>query len=726
VVLATEAESRAVHVREGVEVVRKALECHTALAEVVDSLFGARWSCGTVTHVIEPVAQRAAWAIMCIWLLGRTSGSLPQGTTLHGAEKWFFGTDRDRLPSLAALLDPHSESRACRAAETLRFGEEFQDLLPYIIDVHGPGSRLSVMRDPETRAARNAKREAGVFYTPTDVAEYIVAETLKAHGKPISEIQCLDAACGSGVFLRAVLSAAVANTPALDRFAFVQRTLFGFDVSLLAVEAATFVLLLECLPDVVRRKLSPWRAWHAIRLNLTAIDALTVVTPDGIPYNERTRLALRLRLNNPEPPPTKPPRVMSRDALTQSFSATASPTLGRLFPELATGADILVGNPPYADIGQREDSAFLSAEFASFPRDKTSRVHDLYPLFIEMMWRLTKAGHSAAGLVVPLSIAYHRGEQLTACRRAILQSGARWRFAFFDREPHALFGEDVKTRNAIIFRREADDTPARGAMAAIETGPLRKWTSRSRIKLFENIRFTPVKNVDVTDGIPKLCGKPQANALAALERIKNRFEEMWKTAYPCLPEDAFARQGRPKVFVASTAYNFLNVFRPHERNVPSSLVPMSKNPIMAMEFADEPAAWRAFAILSSRLVFWLWHVRGDGFHVSRRFVEWLPFGDDMFSAPQLADLAATGNRLWSAVQNHQIISLNGGRQTVAYRPLACEQERDAIDAILIDTAGIEPSFRHKLRDFVRTTVTVDETDSRRQHLFSHLAMKAIA
>ena len=76
-----------------------------------------------------------------------------------------------------------------------------------------------------------------------------------------------------------------------------------------------------------------------------------------------------------------------------------------------------------------------------------------------MMWELTRPSRNSSGMVVPLSLAYSSREQMVAIRRAIMGSGGRWRFAFFDREPHALFGEEVKVRNAIVFRyKETNDT----------------------------------------------------------------------------------------------------------------------------------------------------------------------------------------------------------------------------------------------------------------------------
>src|SRR5208337_3580177 len=134
------------------------------------------------------------------------------------------------------------------------------------------------------------------------------------------------------------------------------------------------------------------------------------------------------------------------------------------FPTVTSGFDVIVGNPPYAAVGDRSALHELSGEFRSFSPESAIR-DNLYPLFVETMWRLADVRHHASGLVVPLSIAYHRSHQLVACRRAMRDVGGHWHCAFFDREPHALFGEDVKTRNAILFHTAHRDDPNRGRAA---------------------------------------------------------------------------------------------------------------------------------------------------------------------------------------------------------------------------------------------------------------------
>ena len=324
-----------------------------------------------------------------------------------------------------------------------------------------------------------------------------------------------------------------------------------------------------------------------------------------------------------------------------------------------------------------------------------------------MMWQLARPGRSAAGMVVPLSLACSRRPQLTTLRRAIAASGGRWRFAFFDREPHALFGEDVKTRNTIAFRHDGC-ADARVGTTTIETGPLRKWTSRQRRQLFDAIAFTPLDDeaLSIASGIPKLHGADSARVFRRLIRRTSRLSDRCSSVASCLPADVVCADRNGCVFVGGTAYNFLNVFRSH-RTLPRQRAPWSESRVLDLRFADEDEAARAYALLCSRVSYWLWRVTGDGFHVTRSFLMNLPFNDELFDATARATLTRLGSELWDRVQPHQVVSINGGRQTVAYRLGACEELRDRIDALLIPALGADPTFVEYLRAFTRMVVAVN-------------------
>ena len=679
-------EAYGVHVRAAVEAVRRSFGDDDSVSMAWAAMLASRWRdeplATSATHALQ-----AAWGLVAMRVIGRSIGALPAKASLRDAEAWFLGPLRPprRLSDAVAEL---ADRNATKALEAIDYDETLRDLLPYVLDAHGPGSRASVMKDPDTRKARKAKRTGGVFYTPSDVAEYIAREAIGALGSETESPAILDPACGSGVFLKAALDLAVDRNPDQDRLDFVEHSLYGIDVDPLAIEAADFVLLHECLVSSPKRHLlAPWSLWHRIRCNLCVADALTFeLAPTE---DDSAGLAsLRTALDIDWLPHSRD--RLSTETAAQLFSRGTA--LGSVFPALVRGADCIIGNPPYAAIGSRSDAGDLEQRFASLDGSNIAGAN-LFPPFLEMTWRLARPGRSSSGMVLPLSLAASSRAQMTAVRRAIVGSGGRWRFAFFDREPHALFGEEVKTRNTIAFRY-VDGNDA-GATASIETGPLRKWTSRQRARLFETIDFTPLNGRSIVAGIPKLGGEESVAVFDRLARRTARLREMCMSAEACLPEEAASEQQGGRVFVSGTAYNFLNVFREH-RSLPPRRAPWSQSKLLALRFATEREAARAFAILGSRVAHWLWQVTEDGFHVTHAFVLQLPFSDRVFSQAQKEGLAHLGTRLWNNVQAEQVVSINGGRQTIAYRPHTSENIRDEIDALLIGELG-SPAFVRALR-----------------------------
>ena len=699
-------EVYALHVRAAVETVRHSFGSHESVCAAWADVLASRWREEPLGASKTPALQ-AAWGLVSMRIIGRSIGALTAHASLRDAEAWFLGHLRPprRLSSTIAEL---ADREAIKTLEAIAYDDALRDLLPYVLDAHGPGSRASVMKAPVTQKARNEKRSNGVFYTPSDVAEYIARETVDELGPEIDPLRVLDPACGSGVFLKAALDLAVARNPILDRFDYVERNLFGIDTNPLAVEAACFVLLHECLgSDHWRQGISPWSLWHRIRCNLCVADSLTLEL--SAPNDDLTvaLASLRTILNDAYVPPSTD--RFDTDEAETLFSRGTS--LGSVLPALSHGADVLIGNPPYAAIGSRNDTLSLERRFASLTAGNVSG-SNFFPAFVEMMWLLARPGRSSSGMVVPLSLACSSRAQMIAIRQAIMGSGGRWRFAFFDREPHALFGEEVKTRNSIIFR--CHDTREATATATIETGPLRKWTSRQRARLFDEITFTPLKGISIAGGIPKLSGEQSSEIFGKITRRNTCLHEMCVSVGSCRPEEvASASENRSSaVFVSGTAYNFINAFRQH-RNVPPLRAPWSTSKVLSLGFATEDEAARAFAILGSRVAYWLWRVTEDGFHVTQAFVLRLPISDRLFNETQRDSLTRLGNRLWDEVQADQIVSVNGGRQTVAYRPHACESLRDEIDALILGELDVAPSFIEYLRKFVRSVVAVDDNDGTR-------------
>jgi hypothetical protein len=612
----------------------------------------------------------AAWAIVSMWVVGVADKVLPVAASLAEAEHWFFGLyASDRLTRLAS-------DEAIRKAETaLRSkanASEYFELLPYILDPHGPGSRLSVRRNPATRAAQTRKRAEGVFYTPADVAEYMAGACLA--GLSCESLPTIfDPACGTGVFLRAALQELRQRHPQRNTYSLASTCLFGADIDPWPLDAGAFVLLADSWSDLAGQGTAPAEAWHRLRLNLACIDTLRIDPAGDIPRRDG--------------------RFVSQSDRT----AAGRISISRLFPALERGPTVILGNPPYADLGRRSDLTELGRVYKTLAV-KPEPNAEIYLPFIEQMIRLADQEICSGALVLPLSIACNVGPQFSMTRQVISKTRGRWRFAFFDREPHALFGEDVKTRNAIMLWSRIPSNRT----SILATGPLRKWRGDSRAAMFKSLRFTMVED-DIRAGIPKIEGDIQAAALKTLGMRLGRLDQVVHSIGRFNLAETPSADERT-VFVGPTAYNFLNVFVKPERGLLHGIQALSEHPLHAVRCSSSRDAFAVFALLSSHLAYWWWHTHGDGFHVSRRFLAELPFGLEAFAAPVKDVLEERGAELWSAIKTHPIISLNRGRTSLAYTPNGHDDIRRKIDQVLVDFIGLEEAFVNELQQFTVRTV----------------------
>lgn len=706
-------EARSKTIRHAVDILAK----HTSedyLEKVFQNIFAPRWIGIGVSKVsIEKLKYRAAWNLVCIWLTSRALNV--QVVSFSEAERLFYNLSNVHESLLSELIEKEALLHGFQILSETQIDDNFWDLFPYILDENGPGSRNSIIRNPHTFKSREDKRKGGVFFTPSDVADYMVDHVFRNVLGSFEKIKCLDPACGTGVFLKSLLQRAKSNSQSLSGLKYIINNLYGCDISGQSLDACAFVLLNECILELKEYQISPWSAWHLIRMNLVEANTLTV---DKLINFERTNHKKTYEFfkrvqNNLLDSMYVPAPIIESIPQGETFTS-----ITKIFPEILDGFDILIGNPPYSLLNSDEHKNSLIERFQSLTDENISKKNS-YTLFIEMMWKLTTSNNSASALVTPLSIAYHSGKQYVACRNAMNWAGGKWQFSFFDREPHALFGEEVKTRNAILFHFENSDTPHRGQQAEIETGPLHKWTSRMRHELFSKIRFTNIGDFNVSKCIPKVNGFLQAEVFKSLRRELYKFPSMCVQLGKCSPSLAFQNESIPRVFVGATAYNFLNVYRhlsPYNINLDS----ISQSPIHFLEFNSEEDANMGFAVLSSRFTFWLWHTLGDGFHVTSWLFKEIPLSKNSFTESEYQRLSELGSELWTKIKKNQFISLNKGKQTYGFRPAHCRQELDNIDNLIINAAGLPIEFCDELKNFVHRNTLVDLNDARRQQQLNYI------
>lgn len=596
--------------------------------------------------------DRASRRLVAAWLCGVLLGDLGRRSSLQDAERWFAGSTAVTVGMPAGAL-----RRAQAILAELVSREGVLEMLPYALDPIPHEYRRNVVQGTANGAARTARKQRGAFYTPTDVAEHIVSTAL-SHARLGPHPRVLDPALGTGVFLRAAFNELLERGHKPDEAI---SCLYGVDIDERAVDMAAFVLLV----DYVLASRSPmtevaFELWWRIRSQVLAANSLVVL--DGLGRDDRL------------------------------FSGAS-----RSVACLAEPFDVIVGNPPYARLGEDVDLHDLASRFRTY--ESASRSTDTYLGFVELLCSQLRQG-GAGALVVPMSIGYSTTGPVRRLREVAIQSKGDWSFEFFDRTPDALFGDDVKQRTAIITRHATEER-------RLVTSPVMRWASSNREGLFDRIPRVELGDHSFVDGVPKVGSSAQAAVYRAL-RPSPRTLRSHLVARRRVSA-AQADGGECSLYVAGTAYNWLNLYRTPTA-ITAGVDNPTTSPLSELTLGTPEGADAVYAALSSRLIYWLWRVEGDAFHVPIGWLQAIPVMDVLRDSPARSQLATTGQSLWKAVAEHPVVSLNGGKTTLSYCPHARPDLLDEIDRTLLEGSGLPPSFADELREFIRDLTTAGRSD----------------
>lgn len=616
------------------------------------------------TLVAEDVGRRAAWALIGEWLVAASLGEECAYEGFGAAHDWFWGGSGRELGTVPDVAVPIDITSAV----------ELRALMPYLLDPMAAATRRDVLNAQSTAHERRARKATGVFYTPGDVAYLMVQRLLSVPRLSSERPFWLDPAHGSGVFLRAVLSATCLEPGARDR-------IYGVDLDPLAAETSSFVLTAEDIAQCPDGP-APWERWHRFRRNLATGDALLISHQTS---QEQPTLALESGNRSVDGRPL----------------GTFEPwRLQAVFPEVAeTGFARVVANPPYAPL-QRTASNFHIRGL--HPVTGPSVRDDISPVFVELCTNLLSE-RGALAIVLPLSVVSSTRAPFPELRHHLAGQPGWLELLSFDRVPDALFGDDIKTRNAIVHLDKA-------APNNLTVSPLYRWTSRIREKALSTIPTASIVGLDgVPQSIPKIGTEWEHKLLVACNR-QPRFLGQWNLKRRLLPlahvVDVVGEQQPDLLALAPTAYNFLGVVREPYRAVTDGHD--SQNSFSVLHFASETHASAAYALLNSRLAFWLWHVTGDGFHVTGALHRHIPVPKGDSHLERLADL---GDQLWKSVLQDPQISTNRGRTTVSYPTWTQADVIHDIDTEIGDFVGVD--YAGRLSTWYENLVVVDHESERR-------------
>jgi hypothetical protein len=214
--------------------------------------------------------------------------------------------------------------------------------------------------------------------------------------------------------------------------------------------------------------------------------------------------------------------------------------------------------------------------------------------------------------------------------------------------------------------------------------------------------------------VPKLGSPAEGQLYAALESHRIRTGLRPEPVKAVASEIIGAELSRD-VFVAGTAYNFLNVFR----NYPDHLSwrgTLSASGIHRLPCGSDQEADAVTAILCSRLAFWLWHVECDGFHVPAWFLSELPLLNLAIDPPTADQLAKLGREAWAGLQQDVHCAINRDRLTFAFRPSQIGALRTEIDRVLLGLIGADTTLADMLEQFETRVVSIDGSVRRARQL----------
>lgn len=290
--------------------------------------------------------------------------------------------------------------------------------------------------------------------------------------------------------------------------------------------------------------------------------------------------------------------------------------------------DCIIGNPPYVSLGKD---------------------HNLFIPFVDLLMNYT-SNNSSSALVLPLSVCYSKGKDYIALRERFMQDCAVWEFHNFDRSPDSLFGDQIKTRNTIVFRY------SNVKKQSLSSTKLQRWTSENRINLFKQISICNISDIDISSCIPKLSNyelKPLYHVLSE--------------SNGCLL-DSLSNKGDDSalLLVNGTAYNWLCVY---------DHIPPSTNENGAQYLSttskiyyacNEDTRYFCLALLSNRIAYWFWITTGDGFHLNSSFLSDYRISRKCFTDEQFHILCHLGREYSLSIQQNPTVSYNAGKTIVNY------------------------------------------------------------
>lgn len=365
------------------------------------------------------------------------------------------------------------------------------------------------------------------------------------------------------------------------------------------------------------------------------------------------------------------------EVITHSFFSGDSVQLQNVVlkhNELPKQYDCIIGNPPYVTMGKESN---------------------LYIPFVENLISHSSS-KSCSALIIPLSICYAQGNRYLSIRNQIQNDKAKWTFLNYDRSPDSLFGDQVKTRNTILFRNNIDKE------VTISTTTLQRWSSENRDTLFKDVSFCDISEISLTKCIPKLSNVLEKQVYIILNRNSSNLMNL---CVPCHSKYIMVLNG--------TAYNWICAYD----HIPPSTDEDGNSYISSTSkkyyFPDEESRDFSIALLSNRIAYWYWIATGDGFHLNTSFITDYNVSKMNFTPLQYKEMCSLGSDYSAKIKKHPTISYNAGKRIISYSHWEAIELIEKIENIIVSALKLPASFSSHINQWYNNQVNCNRDIEKR-------------
>ena len=315
------------------------------------------------------------------------------------------------------------------------------------------------------------------------------------------------------------------------------------------------------------------------------------------------------------------------------------------------GFDIVIGNPPYVDIPQKNRDTLYKLYY-------TERCGNLYPWFVERSLNLLN-DKGYFGMIMPISITC--ADRMKLLREYIMQK-ITLNIASFDIRPKPVFS-DVDQRTAIVFGGCDKKRQIFTSKCIRRKTPLTDTLTNLEYARADDIVYTNKR-------IPRIGNNIGRNVLKKLLNFQDNTLNDVCLNHPCKGKTVYYHTiGRYYL----KAYDFLPLYRRNNVNGVSSTFNI-------LYVRDEQMKNMVILLLNSSLFYVYWMMYSDCFHLQLTDIENFPISKKLLNDPKKNEMLVS-KLMKDYKDNSKIKVAKAGGATVEYQEFYPRYSKHIIDLI---------------------------------------------